>query len=53
MLIERQQSSTHGEVGMFSAESQSLQINQVAIPEGLFPTSQDGLSDWIEAVNGL
>ena len=38
---------------MFSAASQSLKIKQVVIPEVVLLTSQDGLSDWIEAVNGL
>ena len=52
-LIERQQSSTHGDVGMFSAASQSPEIKQVVIPEVVLLTSQDGLSAWIEAVNEL
>ncbi|MEC7030953.1 MAG: hypothetical protein VXW87_04765, partial [Pseudomonadota bacterium] len=52
-LIESPPSSSHGEVSIFSDEIQLLEVKQVTIPEGLFSTSQDGLSDWIEAVNNL
>ena len=38
---------------MFSAASQSPENKQVDIPEALYVIMQDGLSAWIEAVNGL